>query len=176
MRVIHSAFSKAAEVCEALPGTGRKRKREDSHSVLLSMSSRKWDRGEGLPHDPEYPERGFYYFSNNLRQRNRAALGLNHFQAQRRVFLHHHDRQRRCINTCAFLFIAASLGKRLYRAPLMIPLWDVRKIEQAALSRDLEIPGRQSFRFSRRRKKEESLHVRHAPVSRCDVTEKAFSR
>lgn len=157
---------------------GRKRERKDSYSVLLSMSSRKWDRGEGLPHDPECPERGFYHFSNNLRQGNRAALGLNHFQTQRRVFLHHHGRQRRCINTCAFLFIAASLGKRLYRATLMIPLWDVRKIEQAALSRGgaWKYPGRQIFRFSRRRKKEESLRVRHAPVSRCDVTEKAFSR
>lgn len=102
---------------------------------------------EGLPHDPEYPERGFYHFSNDLRQGNLAALGLNHFQTQRRVFLHHHGRQRRCINTCAFLFIAASLGKRLYRATLMIPLWDVRKIEQAALSRGLEIPGQADFQI-----------------------------
>lgn len=103
-------------------------------------------------------------------------MGLNHFQTQRRVFLHHHGRQRRCINTCAFLFIAASLGKRLYRATLMIPLWDVRKIEQAALSRGLEIPGQVDFQILAEAEKEESLRVRHAPVSRCDVTEKAFSR
>lgn len=164
-----------------MPGAvraGRKRERKDSYSVLLSMSSRKWDRGEKDCLMIRNIRKEASTIFQTISGRESGRLGPEPFPDAAESVFTPSWQTAQVHQYLRFLFIAASLGKRLYRAPLMIPLWDVRKIEQAVLSRGeaWKYPGRQIFRFSRRRKKEESLRVRHAPVSRWDVTEKAFSR
>ena len=77
--------------------------------------------------------------------------------------LHHHGRQRGCINTCAFLFIAASPRKKIVPGGLDDPLRDFVNYRARTLARGLEIPGQADFRFSRGRKKEESLLVWYVP-------------